>query len=293
MDKKRAGYIEGMVSIFINTLLFVLKMWAGVVSGSIALTADAWHTLSDSLSSIIVLFSVNLSNKGPDKNHPFGHGRWEYIGAIFIGFLLGLVAYDFLKESVVHFRAHEEANFGTLAIVVTSISIVVKELLAQYAFYVARHTGNLAIKADGWHHRTDAFSSLFVLIGIFISDQFWWIDSALGLIISLMLFYSAYGITIDAINKLLGEKPSDELIEKVKLIIRLSQEKEMYPHHFHLHNYVSSQELTFHIMVEEAMDVKTAHTIVTDIEKKIYTELDIKATVHVEPINLAHVSENA
>ncbi len=290
-DKKRACYLEGIVSIFVNTVLFVLKLWAGVVSGSIALTADAWHTLSDSLSSIIVLLSVNLSNKRPDKKHPFGHGRWEYIGAIFIGFLLGLVAYEFFKESVLHFRAEEEANFGTLAIVVTIISIVVKELLAQYAFYVARNTGNISVKADGWHHRTDALSSILVLIGIFISHQFWWIDSALGLVISLMLFYTSYQITIQAINKLLGEKPSDELIEKVQSIIRSSQQKEIYPHHFQLHNYVSSQELTFHIKVEEAMDVKTAHTIVTDIEKNIYTQLDIKATVHIEPIDLEYVSD--
>ncbi len=291
MDKERAGYIEGIVSILINTVLFVLKLWAGIVSGSLALTADAWHTLADSLSSLIVLFSVKLSNKGPDKKHPFGHGRWEHIGAIFIGFLLGLVAYDFFKESLLHFKAHEVANFGTLAIVVTIISIVAKELLAQYAFYVAKHTGNLAVKADGWHHRTDAFSSVLVLIGILISGRFWWIDSALGLIISLMLFYASYEILMEAINKLLGEKPSKELIEKVKTIIRSSHQSEIYPHHFHLHNYVTSQELTFHIKVEESMDVKTAHEIATDIENKIYAQLDIQATVHIEPINFEHISD--
>ncbi len=289
MDKKRAGYIEGIVSILINSVLFVLKLWAGMVSGSIALTADAWHTLSDSLSSLIVIFGIKLSNKDPDKKHPFGHGRWEHIGAIFIGFLLGLVAYDFLKESLLHFRAQDQANFGTLAIVVTIISIVVKELLAQYAFYVARHTGNLSVKADAWHHRTDAFSSVLVLIGIFISGRFWWIDSVLGLALSLMLFYASYEILMEAINKLLGEKPSDELIEKVKSIIRSSQQTEIFPHHFHLHNYVSSQELTFHIKVEENMDVKTAHSIATDIENRIYTELDIRATVHIEPKNYTHL----
>ena len=98
MDKNKAGYIEGFISILVNTGLFGLKLWAGIVSGSIALTADAWHTLSDSLSSIIVIFGVKLSSKKPDKEHPFGHGRWEQIAAIFIGFLLALIAYDFLND---------------------------------------------------------------------------------------------------------------------------------------------------------------------------------------------------
>jgi len=291
MDKKRAGYLEGIVSILFNTVLFVLKLWAGAVSGSVAITADAWHTLSDSLSSLIVLFSVKLSYMSPDSKHPFGHGRWEYIGAIFIGFLLGLVAYDFLKESFTHFLSGDEANFGVLAVAVTILSIVVKESLAQYAFYVARRTGNLSVRADGWHHRTDAFSSVLVLVGIMVSSHFWWIDSVLGVAISLMLFYASYEIIIEAINKLLGERPSDELIEKIEKIIRSSHHKEIYPHHFHLHNYVSSQELTFHIQVEGFMEVKTAHAIATEIEKKIFEELNIKATVHVEPIDIGHVSD--
>lgn len=90
MNKNKAGYIEGLVSILVNTGLFGLKLWAGIVSGSIALTADAWHTLSDSFSSIIVIFGIKLSSKKPDKKHPFGHGRWEQIAAIFYWFLIGI-----------------------------------------------------------------------------------------------------------------------------------------------------------------------------------------------------------
>ena len=96
MKKNRAGYIEGLVSIIVNTGLFGLKLWAGIVSGSLALTADAWHTLSDSFSSIIVILGVKLSSKKPDKEHPFGHGRWEQIAAIFIGCLLGIMAFSIL-----------------------------------------------------------------------------------------------------------------------------------------------------------------------------------------------------
>lgn len=288
MNKNRAGYLEGIVSIIVNTCLFALKMWAGIVSGSLALTADAWHTLSDSLSSIIVIFGIKLSSKKPDKDHPFGHGRWEQVAAIFIGFLLGIIAYDFLIDSIVNFQSQESANFGTLAVVVTILSIVVKEGLAQYAFYIAKKTESLSVKADGWHHRTDALSSVVVLIGIFISDRFWWIDSLLGLIIALMLFYAAYEIISDAVNKLLGETPGAEIIEKVEQIIEEVSSFDLNPHHYHIHNYITNKELTFHIKVENSMDVETAHGIATEIENKIKDDLKIAATIHIEPNSFEH-----
>jgi cation diffusion facilitator family transporter len=288
MNKNKAGYTEGIVSILVNSGLFGLKIWAGTVSGSVALIADAWHTLSDSMSSVIVIFGVKLSSKKPDKQHPFGHGRWEQIAAIFIGFLLSLIAYDFLKDSINQFKSIKEAHFGTLAVVVTIVSILVKEGLARYAFYIGKKTENLSVKADGWHHRTDALSSVIVLAGIFFSKRFWWMDSILGLIISIMLFYAAYEIIKDAINKLLGEKPSQELIEKIEQIIRSLHQKNVYPHHYHIHNYVSSQELTFHIKVENKMNISAAHKIATDIENKINNELNIIATVHIEPMDFEH-----
>ena len=214
MDKVRAGYLEGIISVIVNSVLFALKFWAGIVTGSIALTADAWHTLSDSLSSIIVIAAVKLSSKKPDSEHPFGHGRWEQIAALFIAFLLGIIAFDFLRDSIIQLKSHESIEFGTIAIVVTIISIIAKEALAQYAFYIYRKTNNVSIKADGWHHRTDALSSIIVLIGILFASRFWWIDSVLGVMISFMLFYATYQIAKEAINKLLGEKPSPELCRR-------------------------------------------------------------------------------
>lgn len=288
MDKKKAGYTEGVVSVVVNSVLFILKFWAGVVTGSLALTADAWHTLSDSLSSIVVIIAVKLSSKKADKKHPFGHGRWEQISAIFIGFILAVIAYDFLRNSIIQFSEHGSAKFGTLAIVVTIISIVVKEALAQYAFYIGRKTDNLSVKADGWHHRSDALSSLVVLIGIFFSSKFWWIDSVLGIIISLMLFYATFIIIKEAINKILGEEPDEELIAKIEETIKSIYPYDVMPHHFHIHNYVSHHELTFHIKLDEKLDILSAHKIATDIENKILDEFGITATLHMEPMNYEH-----
>jgi len=283
MDKARAGYLEGIISVVVNSVLFILKFWAGIITGSIALTADAWHTLSDSLSSIIVIVAVKLSSKKPDNEHPFGHGRWEQIAALFIAFLLGIIAFDFLKDSIIQFKSLESTEFGTLAIVVTIISIIAKEALAQYAFYIGRKTDNASIKADGMHHRTDALSSIVVLVGILFANQFWWIDSVLGVIISFMLFYATYKIAKEAINKLLGEKLSSELVEKIKYLIEQYNVKDMQLHHFHIHNYVGQQELTFHIKLKNDLSIEEGHRIATDIENIILKQFGIISTIHVEP----------
>ena len=282
-NRNKQNYIGGIVSIIVNIALFALKYWAGIVSGSVSIMADAWHTLSDSLSSIVMIAGTKLSSRKPDKEHPFGHGRWENIAAIFIGILLAIVAYEFISDSISNIQNHESAKFGIIAIVVTSISIVVKEVLAQMSFYIARKTDNSAMKADGWHHRSDALSSVVILIGIFLQPYFWWIDSALGIIVSLILFYAVYGIIKDAINKLLGEDIQESVISKVKSLITKKYNNDLGAHHFHCHNYGEHKEMTFHIKLKPSLSVDEAHNIATEIELLIKKELHIVTTIHIEP----------
>ncbi len=284
--KKNLGYIEGTISIFVNIFLFILKYWAGIVSSSVALIADAWHTLSDSISSIVLIAGIKMSRKEPDIAHAFGHGRWEQISAIFIGFLLGTIGFEFLRESIAKFSSGESARFGTIAVVVTIVSILVKEGLAQFAFFISRKTDSISVKADGWHHRTDALSSLIVLLGIFLRDSFWWIDSLLGAIISFMIFLAAYRIVRDAINKLLGEIPSGELVRAIEDIIKESEPEASVPHHFHIHNYGEHRELTFHLKFNKNTNIEKGHMIATRIEKIIKERLNIETTIHIEPVNV-------
>lgn len=284
MDKMKGGYMEGIISIGINSALFVLKLWVGVISGSIALTADAWHTLSDSISSLMVVIAVKLSSKKADKEHPFGHGRWEQIASLFIAFFLGIIAFDFLKNAMIRFTQKEAVSYGTAAIIVTVISIGVKELLAQYAFYMGRKTDNAAVKADAWHHRTDALSSVMVLMGILFAKQFWWIDSVLGALIALLLFYAAYTIIRETITKLLGEEPDQDLINKITAEITQLYPKDLQLHHFHIHNYVMHKELTLHIRLDKNMSIEKGHAIASAIENKIHERFGIIATIHVEPL---------
>lgn len=287
MDQhSKLGYREGLVSIILNLLLFVLKYYAGIASASLALIADAWHTLSDSLTSLVVILGIKLSSKKPDKEHPFGHGRWEQISALIIAILLALIGVEFMKDAIAKLRGHEAADFGWLAYLATVASIVLKEGLARYAFYIARKTGNAAVKADGWHHRSDALSSLMVLAGLFLSPYFWWIDSVLGMLISFMLFYAAYGIIREAVNKILGEEPSEEVIGKVEQIVKAEMGNVAYPHHYHIHHYGDHIEFTFHIKVPGEETVEEAHRKATLIEMQIKTELKIDATIHIEPLKM-------
>ncbi len=286
MNQKNQKYIvrEGWVSIFTNLLLFGLKYWAGIVSGSIALVADAWHTLTDSVSSIIVLIGGKISSKPPDDDHPFGHGRAEHIAAIIIGVLLAIVAFDFVLNAIDKFQSREAGNFGTIAIVVTIISILAKEAMAQYAFWGYKKTNSSILKADGWHHRTDALSSVIILIGIFIGKYFWWIDAALAFIVALMIGFASYEILSKEIKKLLGENIEPELLREIIQEVDQLFDLEVHIHHFHLHQYGNHNELSCHIKLPANMPLKEAHDICSQIENMIWEKFELVTTIHAEPL---------
>jgi cation diffusion facilitator family transporter len=283
-SNKKMAYMQGWISIAVNGVLFIFKYWAGIVTGSLALMADAWHTLSDSLSSIIVLVGTKISHLPPDKDHPFGHGRAELIAAIIIGVILGLIGLEFFRDSISRLVNHESVVYGKFAIWITAISVVVKEALAQYSFWVSRKTGNISLKADGWHHRSDAISSLIILAGIFVGSYYWWIDGVLGLTVSLLIFYAAYMIIKEGTYPLLGEKPDHDLLDKLKIITREASGMETHLHHVHLHRYGAHIELTMHIRLPKLTTLAEAHKITDDIELALVNKLNIDATIHMEPI---------
>jgi cation diffusion facilitator family transporter len=288
MNKEKAQIFEGVLSVVVNAVLFALKFWAGMLTGSIALIADAWHTLSDSLTSIFVAFSVKLQSKKADKEHPFGHGRWEQVSSIFVPCILGVIGYGFLINSINRFKNKESVIYGTIAIVVTIISIIVKEILAQIAFYIGRKTDNLIVKADGWHHRSDALSSIVVLFGILITKytvDFWWMDSVLGMFCALAIFYAAFSILKESISKILGEDPKPDLIIQINNEIENIYKNDFNIHHLHLHNYITQKELTLHLRLDKNMTNENCHKIATDVEKMILEKFDMVATIHVEPLD--------
>ncbi len=284
MNKEKLAYSEGWISIIANLILFGLKYWAGIVSGSIALISDAWHSLTDSVSSVAIIIGTKISSKPADNKHPFGHGRAELITSIMIGVLLAMIAVSFFTESIKSIKNHEKAVFGTLSIVVLIISIIIKELSAQYAFYTARKTGMLSLKADAWHHRSDAISSILILIGIFINPYFPLIDGILGIIVSFFILHTAYQIIKETATAIIGESCDDETVKELKEIANSTVGFDVLMHHIHLHNYVNHSELTFHIYLFDDMTVYESHNITSKIIKKIKEEKQYDSTIYIDPI---------
>ena len=278
----RMGMVEGLVSGVGNVILFGIKLWAGMVSGSVALIADAWHTLTDTVSSLIIVIGMKIASKPPDKEHPFGHGRAEVISSLIIGILLILIGVHFVTVSIEKFQNREQANFGLIAIVVTIISMLVKEGMAQYAFWISKKIKAESIKADGWHHRSDAISSAIILVGIFIGKYAWWIDAALGIMVSMVIFYSAWIILSKTINTLLGQKPEQETIDQIKKITATIYPGDLRMHHFHIHNYGFHNEMTFHIVLPEQMKLNEAAKITGRLFEEIKQQMNILATIHID-----------
>ena len=280
---EKLAFNEGRLSLIGNLVLFGLKLWAGLISASSAMIADAWHTLSDSLSSLIILIAARISGKKADKEHPFGHGRAELIAALIVGMLLVLIAVDFFIEGIHRLSDHTAAQYGLIAIVVTSISIIVKELMAQYAFFAYRKTNFLSLKADAWHHRSDAISSVVILVGIAVGRFAWWVDGALTLLVALMIGWTALQIIKDGVKPLLGESPDDELLAYLSTRCDDLMKMKTNVHHVHLHRYGRHLELTFHLELPPDMSLREAHDHISVIEKEIKEEKNIEATIHVEP----------
>lgn len=278
------GYLEGTISIILNTLLFGLKYWVGIKTFSIAIIADSWHTLSDSLTSLVVIIGFKISSKPADKKHPYGHGQAEIISSVIIGTLLAVVGVNFLIASIQRFINHQSALYGNLAVIVFITSVIVKEGLAQFSIRAGKKINSQSLIADGWHHRSDALVSLMILVGIFTGRRFWWVDSIMGVIVSLVIFYTTYIILKETISALIGEEPSKDFEAEIRKIVTNNVSHDVKLHHLHSHKYGDNRELTFHIRLPAGMRLEEAHRIAEELENKISEEMSIEATIHLEPL---------
>lgn len=284
-EKKKYILRAGWLSIIGNLVLSGLKYWAGISTGSMALIADAWHSLSDIITSAIVLIGGKISRKPADDEHPFGHGRAEHIASVIIGVLLAIVAFDFVIGAIEKFGNREQTHYNTFACIATIISILANEGMTQYAFWAAKKTGSSMLKADGWHHRTDALSSLVILIGIALGSSFWWTDAVLSFIVALMIGWASWEILSKEITSLLGESPSNELLMSIRKTAQKVNTQPIHLHHIHIHNYGHHSELSCHIKLPPKMALDEAHEICTKIELVIKKEFGYETTIHPEPID--------
>lgn len=279
------GFLEGGLSIGINTILFFLKLWAGARIASVAMVADAWHTLSDSFTSLVVILGFWLCAKPADKDHHFGHGRAEPIASLIIGTLLAVVGVNFLKDSITRLTRHQAVSYELLGILIFLSSAIIKEGLAQFSFWAGKKTHSRSLHADGWHHRSDAIASGLIVLGALFSPYFWWTDGVLGIGVSLLILYATYTIIRSAASFLLGESPGRSLENQINEAIRCADGRLDHVHHLHIHDYGGHKEATVHVKLPGDMSLDDAHEIATKVEKKLKDDLNLEITIHVEPVS--------
>ncbi|NOZ61709.1 MAG: cation transporter [Calditrichaeota bacterium] len=283
-SQRKLGYFEGWLSAGVNTVLFGIKLWAGTLTGSVAMIADAWHTLSDTLTSGIVILGTWISGKPADEGHPFGHGRAESIAAIVISTLLAIVGVKFFSDSIKHFLAKDVVVFGLTSIIVFLISAIIKEALAQFAIRAGKKLQAQSVIADGWHHRSDSVASFLIVVGAFLGRWLWWIDAAMGIIVSILILKAAYDIFRSTSDLLIGRQLDHSLEGEVRQIIAQNLPGILDAHHFHLHEYGSHRELTFHVSIDGESSLQDAHRLVDELEKLVSQKLDMEVTIHIEPV---------
>ncbi len=285
-NEKKSKYmiIEGIVSVIINVLLFAFKYIVGMLTGSLSIMADAWHSLSDCISSIIVIIGGIFSKKPADKEHPFGHGRIELITSFIVGIMLVFIGYSFFAEAIKNILNKKTASFTIIAIAAMIVSIVVKELLAQYSLWGYRKSGSKSLYADAWHHRSDSITSIIILVGILVGKNLWWMDSVLSILVSLVIFYAAFDVIKSSIEPLIGEYPSEDIIRDINSIaneLNINNDNSNL-HHFHIHTYGDHTEITFHMRFPKNMTVEEAHNKVSILEKSIRDKMNMESTIHIE-----------
>ena len=283
LQKHQLGYLEGAISAVVNTALFGLKIWVGNESGSVSIVADAWHTLSDTFTSLIVVFGFWMARRPRDSEHPFGHGRAEVIAAIVIGTLLAVVGFTFFMDSVNQLRDRTGAVFTGATILVFAISVLVKEGVAQFSLRAGRRLDAKSLIADGWHHRSDAIASALILVGALLGKGTWWIDGVLGIGVSALIIWAAYQVIRDATQPLMGESPDRDTIGKIRELVFESAPSVSDVHHVHLHRYGDHTEVIFHVTLPGDRLLSWAHGIADVVEERVRDELGMEATVHVDP----------
>lgn len=282
-ESRRTGYLLGAISVVINLILFALKYWAGSRTGSVAMVADAWHTLSDSLTSLIVILGFWMAGLPKDREHPFGHGRAEGIGAIVIGTILAIVGIEFIRESLHHLTSREITVFNAGSIAVFGVSVVLKESLARVSIRVGRRMESQSLIADGWHHRSDAIASGLVLLGLLLGRKIWWIDGVFGIAVSLLIIYAAWEIVRGASSTILGERTPNHFIAYSQKYIRNSLPVVSDVQGMSYHRYGDHKELILRAIMPADLPLESSHQLASDLEREINDRFGVVTTVHAEP----------
>lgn len=283
--RTRIGQLEAWVSIALNGLLSVVKLALGMAVNSLSLIADGIHTLSDMVSSAVVLLGFRITGKPADKEHPFGHGRAEYVATLIIALMLGVIGFEFIKSALERLMEPVDVPAGPGVLITIVLTIVAKAWLGQFSLDLGRRIESPTLKADAWHHRSDAISSILVLLAVGGSAMGYpALDGIGGILVGAYLIWSGLAIAREVIDPLMGAPPSPELIKRIRELCR-TREHVVDTHDITVHNYGHHMFMTMHVEVSDQLSTGESHDIAEDIAALMLQQLGAYATVHIDPID--------
>ena len=283
--RQQYGILCGIVGIFLNILLFAGKLFVGGLSHSIAIMADAFNNLSDAGSSLILLFGFRLAGQKPDPEHPFGHGRLEYVAGLIVSMIIMVMAVELMRSSGQKILHPEEVIWHTGTLVMLVVSILVKLYMFTYNRSYGKKIASAAMGATALDSISDAVATFVVLISTVVSHfTGLQIDGVCGMLVGIFIMYAGISAARDTINPLLGQPAEECFVERVHEIV-LSRKEILGMHDLVVHNYGPGRTmLSLHAEVPVDGSLVELHEVIDEVEHQISDELDCSAVIHIDPI---------
>lgn len=279
------GVLSGALGVALNLLLCLGKLFAGILSGSIAITADALNNLSDAASSVISMIGFKLSAKRADSDHPFGHGRAEYISGLLVALFIILMGVELLKSSFGKILSPEPVAFSLLSAVILVVSIAVKLYMYSYNHQMGKLLESPVLDATAADCRSDALSTTVVLLAMTTGHFFHLnIDGWVGLLMSLFILWTGYSAARDTINPLLGQSPDPELVKGIHERV-MSAPEVLGVHDLVVHDYGPGRRMvSLHAEVPANGDILALHDAIDHLEHELRDTLGCETVIHMDPI---------
>lgn len=284
--RKKYNTLCSITGLLCNILLFIVKFIMGMISGSIAVTADAFNNLSDAGSSLVTLAGFHISSKPADREHPFGHGRMEYLTGLIISFFILLVGIEFVKTSINKIIHPEPIIFSWIVVIALVLSILVKLWMSKFYYYVGKKIDASPLRASAVDSLSDVFATAVTLVSVvFCKFTDLPIDGYMGIIVAGFILYAGYSTAKDTIDPLLGRPPEPELVHRIQEIM-MSYNQILGVHDLIVHDYGPGRIMaTAHAEVSVDADIMEAHDEIDQAEMQISKELNIHMVIHLDPIN--------
>lgn len=285
--RKKYGMVSGYVGILCNIILFAVKFFAGVITHSVSITADALNNLSDVGSSVATLLGFKLADRPPDKEHPFGHGRYEYISGFVVSLIIILMGIELLKASFEKIISPQQINFHIISFLIMLCSIAVKLWLCFFNKKVGKIISSATLQATAMDSLSDVAATSAVMIGMLVYYFFHLnIDGYMGIIVAAFILYTGITTAKETLNPLIGTAPPYDLIEEIKKEV-LSYPGILGVHDLIVHSYGAEKKLiSLHAEVSAQSDILQIHDVIDTIERDMKQKFMCDAVIHMDPIDM-------